>query len=149
MHSGWKVGASALVAVAALALGGCSDGPNVVSQDAYDDEAIRLCERHGEALISIDELEARPVSDAAKAAFLAGELVPAARAIVRSLDGFGYPAANASEYSNAAVDAFEALADLQEDAIGLLDRRRAGLIVEEEDPFADLAAALAAMDIPC
>ena len=149
MHSGWKVGVAALVGIASLAVGGCSDEPDVVSQDDYDEEAIRLCERHGEQLISVEELEARPASDAAKAAFLAGELVPAARAIIRSLDGFGYPAANAAEYGNAAVDAFEALADLQDDAIGLLDRRRAGLIVEDDDPFADLAAALAAMDIPC
>lgn len=140
---------SALVSVGALAAGGCSDEPDTVSQDEYEEEASRLCERHGEELISIDELEARPVSDAAKAAFLAGELVPAARAIVRSLDGFGYPAADAAEYSAAATEAFEALAELQNDAIGLLDRRRAGLLIEGEDPFADLAAAMAAMDIPC
>jgi hypothetical protein len=149
VQRGWKVGLSALVAVASLALGGCSEDAEAVTQDAYDAEAERLCERHGEALISIDELDARPDSDAAKAAFLAGELVPAARSVVRSLDGFGYPPAKAAEYGNAAVAAFEALAEMQEDAIGLLDRRRAGLIVEGEDPFADLTAALAAMDIPC
>lgn len=140
---------SALVAVASLAVGACSDDAETVTQAAYDDEAQRLCTRHGAALISIDELEARPDSDAAKAAFLAGELVPAARSVVRSLDGFGYPPEKAAEYGNAAVAAFEALAELQADAIGLLDRRRAGLLVQEEDPFADLTAALATMDVPC
>lgn len=138
-----------LVAVGSLGLGACSDEPEVVDQEAYDDEAARLCERHGEELLTIEELEARPLSDAARAAFLAGELVPAARAIVRSLDDFGYPAAKAAEYRNAASVAIEALDDLQADAIGLLDRRRAGLIVDTDDPFTDLAEAVAAMDIPC
>jgi hypothetical protein len=140
---------AAVVALAALGLAGCDDGPKVVTQNEYDAEAIRLCDRRGEQLISIEELESRPLSDAAKAAFLSGEMVPAARAIVRSLDAFGYPEANAAEYSQAANDAFEALADLEVNAIALLDRRRQGLIVESEDPFADLAVALAAMDIPC
>lgn len=139
-----------LVAVGSMGLAACGDdGPGVVSQDAYDAEAIRLCERHGDELLTIEELEARPLSDAARAAFLAGELVPAARAIIRSLDAFGYPATNAAEYHAAAVVAFEALDDLQADAIGLLDRRREGLIVETDDPFTDLEQAVAAMDIPC
>ena len=149
VHPGWKIGMSALVAIASLSLGGCDEEADTVSQDAYDEEAQRLCERHGEALITVEELEARPVSDAAKASFLSGELVPAARAIVRSLDGFGYPPAKEAEYGRAAVRAFDATTEMSDDAIGLLDRRRQGLIVESDDPFADLAAALTAMDIPC
>ena len=149
VHPGWKIGMSALVALASLGLGGCDEEPETVSQDAYDEEAQRLCERHGDVLISVEELEARPVSDAAKASFLSGELVPAVRAIVRSLDGFGYPPAKAAEYGNAAVEAFAATTEMNDDAIGLLDRRRQGLIVESDDPFAELSAALAAMDIPC
>lgn len=138
-----------LVATGSLGLVACSDEPEVVTQEAYDAEAIRLCERHGEELLTIEELEARPLSDAARAAFLAGELVPAARAIVRSLDDFGYPADKAAQYANAAAVAIESLDDLQADAIGLLDRRRAGLIVASDDPFTDLAQAIEAMDIPC
>jgi hypothetical protein len=139
-----------LVAVGSVGLAACSDDdPEVVTQEAYDQEAIRLCERRGEALLTIEELEARPLSDAARAAFLAGELVPAGRAIVRSLDDFGYPADNAAQYANAAVVAIEALDSLQADAIGLLDRRRAGLIVASDDPFTELAQAIEAMDIPC
>jgi len=149
VRSGWQISVTVLVAVGSLGLVACSDEPDVVSQEAYDEEAIRLCERRGEELLSIEELEARPLSDAARAAFLAGELVPAARAVVRSLDDFGYPAANAAEYSNGAAVAIAALDDLQADAIGLLDRRRAGLIVASDDPFTNLSQALAAMDIPC
>ena len=138
-----------LAAVTVAALGACADEAPVVSQEEYDAEAIRLCERHGSELLTIEELEAQPISDAARAAFLAGELVPAARAIVRSLEGFGYPADKAAEYANAAFVTFEALDELQANAIGQIDRRRAGLIIARDDPFADLAAGIDAMDIPC
>jgi hypothetical protein len=140
---------SVLALIGSMGLVACSDEPEVVSQQQYDDEAARLCERLGAELVPVEAIEARPASDAAKAAFLAGEMVPAARAIVRSLDGFGYPASKAVAYSGAAVDAFEALAALQADAIRLLDLRRQGLLVADDDPFADLDEALSTMDIPC
>jgi hypothetical protein len=149
VRSGWQVRVAVLAAIGSTVLSACSDdAPATVTQEAYDAEAVRLCERRGEELLTIEELEARPLSDAARAAFLSGELVPAARAIVRSLDDFGYPEANAVQYGNAAVAAIEALDELQVDAIGLLDRRREGLIVASDDPFAQLAGAITAMDIP-
>ena len=151
MHSRSRFIAASILAFGALGLAACGeDEPDPVSQEAYDDEAQRLCERHGgEVLLEFDALVENPSSDAADASFLVADYVPRARAIVRSLDGFGYPVENAAEYNAAVGQALEALDDIEEDAIGLIDRYKEGLLLDEENPFLDVDEAFVALDIPC
>jgi hypothetical protein len=146
-----RISAASVLVFGALGLTACGDDePDPVSQQAYDDEAERLCERHGgEVLVEADALAENPSSEAADASFLVADYVPRARAIVRSLDGFGFPVENAAEYTVAVDDALDALHDIEEDPIGLIARHREGLLLDEENPFLDVDAAFIALDIPC
>lgn len=133
-----------------LGLAACSDESPTVTQAAYDEEAQSLCDEHGgDIIVTADELVARPVSDAAKASFLVADFVPNARAIIRSLDGFGAPEANRVQYHNASVAALDALREIEVDAIDLIDRLNADLVIDSENPFIDLQTAFTDLDIPC
>ena len=142
---------AAAVVLASVALGACDDGDDdeVVTQEAYDQEATSLCDRFGADLTDAASAVSSRASDAERVSLLRAELVPNARSIVQSLESFGYPPAESARYNQAEAVALNALDEIEEDAPELVDRLMAGSLLDEESPFVDLREALSALDVPC
>jgi hypothetical protein len=156
-----KLGSAALVAIALVGAAGCSDDePEAVSQEAWDDEAARLCERHGEYIADAKAEFGAAItrSDAEVVSFYRAEFVPRVRALVRELDAFGYPADQQGAYLEGLNAAMAAAQEIEDDTFELLDRIRRDVrtpnpanpaLPEDEDPFLALEDGLEAADIPC
>lgn len=143
-----------LIALAVVGLGGalaaCGDdeGTAVVSEEAYLESVTAQCERHSPALLQAwDDLRAAPFSDAELAAFYTSEMVPRVRSILRAVRNDGLPADEAVHegFNTAAA----ALQEIDDDPAGLIDRRRDGTFLEDENPWIELNEALAVTRITC
>lgn len=145
------VGVGALAVVAVLGLSACGeDDADPVSVRQYRAKAEELCNQHATRVLEENrDIEANPASDAEVAAFLRAEFVPRMRAIVLSLDAFGYPAENAADYADATNRALPALQEIQDDTYLLIDKLRRGDLADEDDPFVTLEAAMVDLDVPC
>lgn len=144
-------GAFALVAVAGTS--SCSDDPvPVATQDAYDETAVRLCERNGgEVLADASNLLDVGNSDAQIISFIRTEYVPNIRAIVRGLNRNGFPADKAATYAPALSQVLEAVSEIddEDEAYRLLDRLRGGTLEDEDNPLLRVQASMEEADIDC
>lgn len=148
---------AAAVALSSFGLGACDDLDDAtddaddepVTQEAYDDEAARLCERFVGDVVDIAAEMNGSESDAERISLLRAEFVPNLRAIVQSLETFGYPPDQAATYSQAEAVALNRLDEIEDEAPELVDRMMAGTLLPEEDPFVRLEEALVALDVPC
>lgn len=140
-------------ALALLALGGglaaCSDDPPpIASEDQYRETVTELCERHMPSLLDEWEgLRSNPFSDAELAAFYRSEMVPRVRSILRGARNTGTP--QDADIQEAISDAAEALQEIEDDAAALIDRRRDGTFLDDENPWINLNAALATARMDC
>lgn len=144
----------ALVAALALlsagaGLAACSDEEDpIATPEEYREAAVRQCDRHMTPLLGAwDRLRSAPFSDAELAAFYRSELVPRVRSILRSLRADGLPPDEAVH--TAINDAAAALQQIEDDAAGLIDRRRNGNFLEDENPWVNLNAALRTAGVDC
>ena len=144
------VGVGALAVVAVLSLSGCGeDDPEPVSVRQYRAKAEELCAQHGTVINEERGDIAGQTSDAEVAAFYRAEFVPRVRAIVQSLDAFGYPAEDAATYADASSRAFPALQEIQDDTYLIIDKLRRGELEDDDNPLVDLRRALTDLDVPC
>ncbi len=145
------VGVGALAVVAALGLSACGeDDVDQISVRQYRDKVEELCAQHATVINEENsDIQANPASDAEVAAFLRAEFVPRTRAIVQSLEAFGFPAEDAAGYADAASRAFPALQEIQDDTYLLIDKLRRGDLDDEDNPFLDLDAAMTDLDVTC
>jgi hypothetical protein len=140
-------------ALALVALGGglaaCSDDEvPVASEDAYAESIVAACDRQMPTLLEAwDDLRDSPFSDAELRAFYISEMVPRQRSILRSVSSAGLP--NVQEVHEGINDAAIALQEIEDDAAALIDRRRDGTFLEDENPWINLSAALDSAGIEC
>lgn len=141
------------IALAAGALGACSDDEaDPTSQADYDEAAEALCEDYGDSvLIDANTLLALGESDAEIVAFLRTEYVPNIRSIVRGLDRVGLPERKASEYREGLNDVAAALTELDDEteAYALVDRIRANALDSDENPLSKVAAGMEQAEVEC
>ena len=130
-------------------LAACSDDEvPVASEDAYAESIVAACDRQMPSLLEEwDDLRDSPFSDAELRAFYISEMVPRQRSILRSVRSAGLP--NAPEAHEGINDAALALQEIEEDTAALIDRRRDGTFLEDENPWINLSAALDSAGIEC
>jgi hypothetical protein len=140
-------------ALALVALGGgmaaCSDDEvPVASEDAYAESIVAACERQMPPLLEEwEDLRDSPFSDAELRAFYISEMVPRQRSILRSVRSDGLP--NVQEVHEGFNNAAIALQEIEDDTAALIDRRRDGTFLEDENPWINLNAALDSAGIEC
>ena len=143
----------AATAFAFVALGGglaaCGEEETpVATESEYLESVVALCDRQMTPLLEEwDELRAGTFSDAELAAFYTSEQVPRIRSILRGAQNSGLPPV--AEVHQGISDAAVALQEIEDDAPGLIDRRRDGTFLEDENPWINLNAALDAAGITC
>ncbi len=138
------------LAVAALAVAGCSDddGGATVTQEEYDAEAERLCNQHGDVFARA-QVEDTPDSDAEDVTYYTTELIPRARSVINRLAELGFPPDRDAEYRAALTDAVDALNDLEAEPYRYVDDRHDGTIDPEEDYITRLRRGFEGADVPC
>jgi hypothetical protein len=130
-------------------LGACTDDEiPVVSESEYRETVTALCDRQMTPLLEAwDDLRAGTFSDAELAAFYSSEQVPRIRSILRGARNSGLPAVD--DVHQGISDGAEALQEIEDDPAGLIDRRRDGTFLEDENPWINLNVALADASIDC